>query len=179
MKITMMLAVALVAAARFAAAGQDKAPAAKAEAAPVTARVALEELKALAGTWEGPGMEAAGPKMSITYRVISAGTTVLETLFPGTPHEMITLYTLDGDDLVLTHYCAGGNQPRMKLDLKTSTAKDLHFDFTGGTNLTADGMHMHEGKIRLIDADHVESQWTTYQAGKAMDPHTFSLSRAK
>ncbi len=48
---------------------------------------------------------------------------------------MINMYHLDGDDLVLTHYCAGGNQPHMKLDRASATSGKLQFDFIGGTNL--------------------------------------------
>ncbi|MCK7511304.1 MAG: hypothetical protein MZV70_49445 [Desulfobacterales bacterium] len=57
-----------------------------------------------------------GPAVSVTYRITANGSVVLETLFPGTDHEMLTLYHLDNDRLGLTHYCAMGNQPRMELD---------------------------------------------------------------
>ena len=49
-------------------------------------------------------------------RTTGGGSAVTETLFPGTAHEMMSVYHMDGDDLVLTHYCAGGNQPRMMLE---------------------------------------------------------------
>jgi hypothetical protein len=30
------------------------------------------------------------------------------------PYEMVTVYHLDGKKLVLTHYCSGGTQPRVR-----------------------------------------------------------------
>ena len=48
----------------------------------------------------------------MVYGVTAAGTAVMEALFPETDHEMLTVYHLEGNDLVLTHYCAMGNQPR-------------------------------------------------------------------
>ena len=48
------------------------------------------------------------------YAVTAAGSAVVETVFPGTEHEMVTVYHADGSDLVLTHYCMEGNQPRMR-----------------------------------------------------------------
>jgi hypothetical protein len=147
------------------------------KAEPVTPQAAFEGLKTLVGTWEGPAPSAEAPKMQVSYRMISNGTTLMETMFSGTPHEMITMYHLDGSDLVLTHYCAGGNQPRMKLDLKSSAPRDLHFAFAGGSNIPEAGMHMHEGNIRLVDADHVEAEWMTYSAGKPQGAKAFSLLR--
>src|SRR5579883_3440161 len=76
----------------------------------------FESLKKLAGDWVQIGKDGkpAGPVVS-SIRVTSAGTAVEETLFPGTAHEMVTMYHLDGGELVLTHYCALGNQPHMRL----------------------------------------------------------------
>ena len=69
--------------------------------------------------WRAPGcmrMNSGQPTDQVvsTYRVTAAGSAVMEVLFPGTDHEMVTVYHQDGDDLILTHYCAAGNQPRMK-----------------------------------------------------------------
>jgi hypothetical protein len=153
----------------------------------VTPRAAFDSLKSLAGEWEGAAgikKEAAdkkpeAPPQTVTYRVVSNGNVVMETLFGGTSHEMITMYHLDGEDLVLTHYCAAGNQPKMKLDTEKSTDRDLRFSFAGGTNITAEGFHMHEGRLMLRDADHIESEWAGQQGGKPGHTAGFKLTRKK
>ena len=79
-------------------------------------RAAFEKLKSLAGEWTGQtGQEGKVQEVSAVYKTTSNGSVVMETLFPGSPHEMVTVYYLDGEHLVLVHYCAAGNQPRMKL----------------------------------------------------------------
>jgi hypothetical protein len=50
----------------------------------------------------------------VRFQVISGGSVVLETF--GRPgRETATVYHLDGGSLVATHYCAQGNQPRLRL----------------------------------------------------------------
>jgi len=93
--------------------------------------------------------------------------------------EMVTVYHLDGKDLLLTHYCALGNQPRLKADPK-SPGNKLIFQFVGGTNLDpAKDMHMHEGSITFLDDDHIEWAWVGYKDGKAMEDHKMSLKLAR
>jgi hypothetical protein len=60
---------------------------------------------------------------------------LVERLFPGAPQEMTTVYHREGADLALTHYCAGGNQPRMRARAPAADANVLEFAFDGGTNL--------------------------------------------
>jgi hypothetical protein len=67
----------------------------------------------------------------------------------------------------------------MKLDLAASAARDLHFAFAGGSNIPESGSHMHDGRIRLIDADHIEARWTSYKGATAEGAHTFALVRQK
>src|SRR5262245_1647364 len=70
----------------------------------------LERFKALEGEWvaaESGEMAHAGDLMA-RYHVTAAGSAVVEEVFPGTPHEMVTVYHLDGKELVLTHYCMNG-----------------------------------------------------------------------
>ena len=125
----------------------------------------LELLKTLEGRWVGPAVwEQAGKKdgvqFEISYKVTSAGKTVLETMLPGTPGEMVTVYHLDGDDLVLVHYCTSGNQPRMKLE-PSPDANDLPFRCLGGTNMTEADSHMHSVRLRVVDQDHLRGEWSS------------------
>jgi hypothetical protein len=138
------------------------------------AAAAFERLKQLAGEWEGT---AAGEPAVVTYRVTSAGHTVIETLLPGTPHEMVTAYHLDGKSLMLTHYCAAGNQPRMKADLG-KYPDSLHFVFAGATNMKSPkDEHMHEVTLYFLDANHVRSQWVSYKNGSRGETVEFDLTR--
>src|SRR5262245_5856740 len=108
----------------------------------------LERLKKLAGTWVAVGEDGKATDQVVSViRVTAAGSAVHETLFPGQPHEMVSIYYRDGADLVMTHYCCLGNQPRMKAD-PNSPPNQIRFRFAGGTNLDpAKDMHMHEGTL--------------------------------
>ena len=154
----------------------------------MTAEQAFDQLKALAGTWEGEpegeGAEAqaeaeAAGRVTHEIQISAAGTVVMETMGPGTDHEMINMYHLDGEDLVLTHYCAGGNQPQMRLNKTDSSADLLVFDFVGGTNLDPEvDNHIHSARIELVDGDHIESIWKAFSAGEEAATMTFHLARA-
>jgi hypothetical protein len=147
---------------------------------PSVGAAAFARLAALAGEWHGtiPGSAPAAP-LTVTYRVTAAGSVVMETIMPGTPHEMVTMYHLDKGTLMLTHYCAAGNQPRMVLDA-ASTPRDLRFDFAGGSNLDPqrDG-HMHAVRIVLRDDDHIESTWQSWAEGKPAGSKAFALERKR
>ena len=144
-----------------------------------TAQTAFDRLKALEGTWHGEasGGGEAEESVSHVFRLAAAGTVVMETMNPGVEgHEMINMYHLDGDDLVLTHYCAGNNQPTMRL--AASSASEMRFDFTGGTNFDpAKDEHIHAARLVLVDADTLESSWTGYNEGKEVGTRTFVLER--
>jgi hypothetical protein len=136
----------------------------------------FDHLKALAGDWAAAGGDGS---TAASYRVTANGTAVVETLFPGGSEEMVTVYTVDKGNLVLTHYCAAGNQPHMRA-AKGGDAKSIAFKFDGGGNIKSpmDG-HMHEATMTFVDADHLTSTWTYYDKGKAESPKQFSLVRKK
>src|SRR5262245_44643656 len=127
----------------------------------------LERVKKLAGTWVAVGKDGKPTDQVVSViKVTAAGSAVIETLFPGQPHEMVSVYHRDGNDLVMTHYCALGNQPRMKADPK-SPANQIRFKFAGGTNLDpAKDKHMHEGAITFVDDDHIEWSGVCWEGGK-------------
>jgi hypothetical protein len=109
--------------------------------------------------------------------VTAAGSAVAETLFPGTPHEMITMYHLDGDRLRLTHYCAAGNQPRMKCRAGADP-QQLVFEFVDATNMRSmQDSHMHAATLTIIDPQHIQARWQSYAEGKPTEPHTLDLVR--
>jgi hypothetical protein len=146
------------------------------DALQVDAGRALEQLRKLEGTWEGTTESDQSLPTKVLYHVTANGSAVMETLFPGTPHEMISMCHLDGKNLVLTHYCAAGNQPRMKL--ASAKADELAFDFTGGTNLDASkDTHIHSGKITFLAADRLKEEWIVYQDGKPAGTNRFFLNR--
>ena len=160
--------------------GSGAASAAVPGATGLEPKAALESLKKLAGDWEGHLMTPDGPPVSVSYAVTSAGSVVMERLAVGTDHEMVSMYHLDGKDLVMTHYCAAGNQPHLRWNPATSSAAELAFDFVGGSNMdpAVDG-HMHSGRILLKDANHVESVWIGYDHGKPAGEKRFILARKK
>jgi len=144
----------------------------------LTPQAAFERLKTLAGEWEGTAPKTPeGQKVQVAYRVVSNGSVLVESDFPGTQHEMITVYHPDGDKLMMTHYCAMGNQPRMVMEAG-STLQEIRFAFAGGTNMNPEvDTHMHSLRIHLVDDNTVENTWTHFEGGKESQPYTFHLSR--
>ena len=189
MKTTAFSARRILAAALLAAspailgADEPKKPDALPTPAPAPAgsgAAALEKLKALAGDWVEiePKMGPAG-HVAESYRVTGAGSALVSTLAPGTPHEMVSVYHRDGNDLVMTHYCAAQNQPRLRT--KTVTGNVIAMEFDGGTNVDpAKDVHIHAVKIELLGPDEIRETWIGWKGGKPEEaPLVFHLKRKK
>ena len=130
---------------------------------------AFEFLKTLTGEWERSGgdHEHDGTSHAVTFRVTAAGSSVMETIFPGSPTEMISMYHMDGDTLLLTHYCALQNAPVMKFE-KSDKPGEIKFVFHGGTNFDPKvDTHVHEGVMQIRDPNTVESSFVSFSDGKA------------
>jgi hypothetical protein len=158
------------------AADQDKP--AKTAAGPETvvydAASAFEFLKTLTGDWERLGEEHdhGGKSHATTFRQTAAGSSVMETIFPGEAMEMISIYHMDGDDLLLTHYCALQNAPILKFE-KSDKPGEIKFAFHGGTNFDPKvDAHVHEGVMQIKDANTIETSFVGYSGGKPdQKPH--------
>jgi hypothetical protein len=125
----------------------------------------FERLKTLAGEWSGNAVWDQGGRKGrvpfrLSYRVTAGGKAVVETMFTGTPGEMVTVYHLDGGDVVLVHYCTSGNQPRMRRKAGPDP-NDLDFECLGGTNMTEADSHMHSVRLTLVDAQHLRGTWSS------------------
>lgn len=169
-----MLAAALAVLAAHAAVAHDHD---QARSGAKAVNPAFEKLKSLEGTWTGKAGVKGGEASDATviYKLTGAGTALVETLFAGTPHEMVTVYYPDGTDVRLTHYCAAGNQPTMKLT--GADGKTLRFEFVSGTNMKLTDMHMHSMSVTLLDPDHIQAEWTSWREGKAAEVAAFDLTR--
>jgi hypothetical protein len=140
----------------------------------------LADIKKLAGDWleaDKDGKPTA--KLVSQVRVTAGGSAVRETIFPGTDMEMVTMYTQDGSDLIMTHYCILGNQPRLKAE--AAGAKKIVFKCVGGGNLKLDkDTYMGQTTLTLIDDDHISVECVKCENGKACEGcHKMQLVRKK
>src|SRR5262245_52474121 len=149
------------------------------KAAPVNAQ-RFEALKQLAGDWVEVGKDGKPTdKVVSSIRVTSAGSAVQETLFPGSDHEMVTLYHLDGADLVLTHYCFLGNQPRLRAEPGEEVGK-IVFKYVSATNLKSEDDHHINGATFTLDGkDHFKAEWVSCKDGKACHQVKLDLVRKR
>jgi hypothetical protein len=129
--------------------------------------VGLDKMKTLVGTWVAADENGKATDQVVSViKLTAGGSAIQETLFPGQPHEMISMYTVDGPDLVLTHYCVLGNQPRMKASPKADDDK-LKFEFIGGENLDVKkDKHMHGATLTIVDADHIQIDGIGWDKGE-------------
>jgi len=127
---------------------------------------AFERLKAIEGEWDGRSTK--GWEDTNTFQVIAGGSVLMCRSFDSHPNEtMVTMYHLDGDELVLTHYCVARNQPRLRATAISPDVSTIELTFRDATNLPSrDKGHMDRVVMTFIDDDHFTSQWTWYQDGK-------------
>src|SRR5262245_24825285 len=133
------------------------------------ARRAYAKIQALAGTWEGQSTK--GWTERLTIKPIAGGSCVMEEsqfAHEADPQKnMLTVYHLDGEHLMLTHYCMAKNQPRLRATDFSEDGKKITFEFIDGTNLASrDVGHMDKVVIQFDSPDAYRSQWTFYAKGK-------------
>ena len=145
--------------------------------APIKGSAELQKIKSLAGTWKGTTVtDGKTEPAEIDYKVTSNNSVVVETLFPKTPHEMVSIYHDDENGkLSMTHYCALGNQPQ--LDLKKSEGDKLELELSSKSNLI-DKQHMHGLNLTFKGADELTQSWTCFEGGKANHTTIISVRKA-
>lgn len=132
----------------------------------MTPRDAFARLRALEGRWHGHSSD--GKTIHLSYEVTGKHSAVIERyrhFFKGKlmEDEMVTVYHLDGEELVLTHYCTLGNQPHMRAELEGDDT--VAFRYVGASNLShPDALRMTGLTFRFEDDDHFTQTW--YWDGK-------------
>lgn len=112
------------------------------------ARAVFAQLQTLVGEWEGK--TEAGRVLKVSYRLVANNTVLVETWTLGPQREALTLYHMDNESLIATHYCPVGNQPRLRLK-EAGGASSFTFEFVSATNLpTPEIAHQHRFEIEII-----------------------------
>ena len=105
--------------------------------------------------------------MNAKYYLTGNGTAVVEDLIVDGNANMTTVYHLDGSDLRATHYCAAGNQPRLKATSTDNDNKVVKFHMVDITNLaTPEAGHVRDLELRLTSASQITILFTFVGAGK-------------
>jgi hypothetical protein len=138
----------------------------------------FQRIRRLEGTWlvvnERGEVEE---QISSVFRVTSNGHSVVETMFPGTPNEMINVYYRDVDKVLVTHFCAGGNQPILQL-VPSARADTVVLQFVDITNMaTIDDEHMHEGQYQWLGEDRLRTEWRSFKRGRQSGVNRFEMVR--
>ncbi len=168
------IVVAIAAAALFVAAARAQEP----HGSKIAATPQWEQLKTLVGEWDGYLVEGDKKvETHISIRLTGDGSALMHWMDAGTPHEMITMFHMDKDELMATHYCAGHNQPRMRAVPSTQPGR-VAFEFKDGTNIRPGDGYMRRLAITYVDADHHDEEWG-YDMGGKESAGTFHLTRVK
>jgi hypothetical protein len=139
------------------------------------AQKAFEKLKTLAGSWQGSVM---GMSVQATIRVTSRGNAILhEMTSSAMPDNPITMIYVDGDRLLLTHYCDAGNRPRMEGKISPD-GNSVEFNLVDITGNTERGF-MNRVAFTIVDANHHNEESTWVLPGNKPFRATGNLQRTK
>ena len=154
----------------------------KKPASPEQQAALLGNVKRMAGEWEMKDPNGTWVP-ACAFKVTSNGSVVREVMFAGAAHEMTNMYHMDGDSIVMTHYCSMGNQPRMRATKAEKLADGsvaIPFEYDSVSNLAKqDDGYM--GKMTLIikDDKHAEERWQHMKEGKVEGGATEFVLRRK
>jgi hypothetical protein len=138
------------------------------------AQKSFDQLKSLTGSWEGKN--SMGEPVQVSYRMTAGGSALMSEI-DGHGEQMISMIHFDGANrLLLTHYCAVGNQPRLQASASPE-GKSVTFNFLDATNLDSpQSGHMDHVVIAMLDSNHHTEEWTFTDHGKEMK-EVFDLTR--
>lgn len=166
---------AVVAALLFAVLAASGAQAQSAGATPAGAAAAFERLLGLTGTWREA--DATG-EFRIVFETTANGTVLLESWMAGARRHSLTVYHLDGERLLATHYCPQGNQPRLSLQGDASL-DTVAFAFLDATGLDGpDASHQYALSFAFAEGGDTVVRSERYRKGGIVQPpQSLSLVR--
>lgn len=172
MKKSIVIALVMGATALGGCAGKGEKHGAKlAPGDAAASQAALAKFKALEGEWDMVQPDGKrGPGLSIA--MVASGSAVREVMFPGTDHQMVNMYHADGGTLVMTHYCAKGNQPRMRAEV-AGDGNSFDFKPDSVTNLQkSHNGYMGSMVLTIVDKNTIRQDWRHHSLdGKIQATH--------
>jgi len=141
----------------------------------ISASDAFNKLTKLTGSWK---KEAAGNSdFGILFELTANNSVLTETWLRKGKKHSLTVYHLDNDDLIVTHYCPQGNQPRLKLT-NYSTPTSLSFTFYDATNLkNITDSHQHSLSFELSTDENRMIRHESYLSESNEDASSLVLLR--
>ena len=126
------------------------------------AQKSFAQLKLLTGSWEGKTSD--GMPLQVSFHETAGGSALMSEIQGD--HGMVSMIHLDGPNrLLMTHYCAAGNEPRMEASVSPD-GKTITFTFFDGTNIAPDAGHMQSMVLTMVDSNHHTEDWTFVAQGK-------------
>ncbi len=173
-KVTLTALLTLASAAAVLALAPAKPHSAPAKAG---AAACFEKLKSFVGDWYRTDDKTKEETLALRFKLTAGGSVLEEIEMPDSSNEMLTMYHMDGSKLVLTHYCAIGNEPHMQATAASKPSK-IVFECAGGGNMKSEkDMHMHGLTVYPVDKDHLKTVWTLAQNGKPGQTAIFMVHR--
>lgn len=127
----------------------------------------FDDIKQLAGEWKSTSQDS---KTTVVYELIASESAVVEKWIMSPGRSSMTIYSMDGEALIATHYCPQGNAPTLKYS-DTSKTKEHRFIFEGGSNLQdKSGYHEHEFSIVIESNSRIRRSETYIQNGGSYTP---------
>jgi hypothetical protein len=127
------------------------------------------QLKQIAGSWKAK-------TLNVSYAVMSADTALVETYAVGSGHETLSVFHPAGPTVMVTHYCAQGNQPRLKLE--SAAASKWVFTYADATNLSSPAAsHLVRLELELSADGRKLKRIETYEENGKREATTLELER--
>lgn len=158
--------------------GYGAAVAGKSEAPTQVDDPRMAFLKSLEGDWKSVSETDYFHDGLFQFRITAGGGAVEERSMAGTPTEMLTVYHMDGADLVGTHYCMMNKHPRVKAAPRL-TADSLSFECDGhvANARSHDEQHIHDWKIQRQQDGTLYYTAGMFADGKRMEAPSVKLAR--
>jgi hypothetical protein len=145
----------------------------------IAPNASFDKMKTLQGAWVGTSVDGKEQYPANTrFQMVSDGSALMAWIGEGSPYEMVTIFHVDGKELMATHYCSAHNQPRMVAE-PGSDPNRLVFKFKDGTNIGPHDGHMQELTIIFDGPDHHIEEWGYMDQQGKLSTGRFDFHRKK